>query len=74
MQSLLRIALNGLNDMRLALNPVVKILQESFTLGIEPNSRRSGFRISDWVKSSFITKMSETSMLISPCWNYPVLT
>lgn len=27
--------------MRLTLNPLVKIFQESFTLGIEPNSRRS---------------------------------
>lgn len=41
--------------MRLALNPLVKIFQESFTLGIEPNSRRSGFCIFEWVKRSFKT-------------------
>ena len=54
--------------MRLPLNPLVKILQASFTLGIKPKSRRSGFCIFEWVKRSVITKDRQNKYI-----NFPLL-
>lgn len=54
-----------MNDMRFALNPLVKIHQESFTLGIKPSSRRSGLCPFEWVKRSFITEISKINILES---------
>lgn len=51
--------------MRFTLNPLVKIHQESFTFEIKPNNRKSRLCLFEWVKRSFITKISKIRILVS---------
>lgn len=53
--------------MVLALNSLVNILQETFTLGIDTNSRRPGFCSLNGLREVLEYKDKQMSVLISPC-------